>query len=150
MAKICTTCKIEKSETEFHLRGDKKGKNLQSQCKNCVRAKQQIYRLHHREDCNETARLWRRNNPLAVKQNNIFYKYGIMPEQYEMLFISQDFKCNVCSVEVFPYEHGSCVDHNHNTGRVRGILCTKCNIAIGWIELSNSRIENINYHLCRT
>lgn len=63
--------------------------------------------------------------------------YGITPEQYEAMLTAQDGKCAICG-EGEPAAHGRTgrqfrlsVDHDHSTGRVRGLLCQKCNRAIG-------------------
>lgn len=55
-------------------------------------------------------------------------KYGLTLEQFEALLASQDHKCAVCKEEFtvkFP-----CVDHDHNTNAVRGLLCSGCNRSI--------------------
>ena len=50
---------------------------------------------------------------------------------------SQGGKCVLCSAEVdmFAGAKGGQVDHDHKTGRVRGVLCLKCNVAVGLIEV---------------
>ncbi|MBA7572888.1 hypothetical protein ES708_14675 [subsurface metagenome] len=49
------------------------------------------------------------------------------------LWESQDGKCAICG-ESFIKLFNTCVDHNHETGEVRGLLCRKCNVAIGFLN----------------
>lgn len=58
-------------------------------------------------------------------------KYGLSTEDYEALLVAQDGKCAICRDEC---ETGRrlCVDHDHETGRVRGLLCVRCNALIGY------------------
>lgn len=62
-----------------------------------------------------------------------YSRYGIDSEEYIRLLERQDYKCAVCSVRMDMAIDGRllCVDHEHDTGRVRGLLCSKCNTGIG-------------------
>ena len=55
--------------------------------------------------------------------------YGISIEEYERLFTSQRGRCAICGCrpDTRPLE----VDHDHKTGRIRGLLCRECNLALG-------------------
>jgi hypothetical protein len=54
--------------------------------------------------------------------------YGITPEVYEQLLILQDGRCAICLTR--PRKRRLAVDHDHETGEVRGLLCTRCNHGI--------------------
>lgn len=62
------------------------------------------------------------------------YKYGITSEEYTTLLTEQDNKCGICRC---PGGNGTkesprlCIDHDHTTRQVRGLLCSTCNRAIG-------------------
>lgn len=61
--------------------------------------------------------------------------YGFSVSEYDGLFIAQDGKCKMCGSD----KSGSktkvfVVDHCHATGKIRGLLCVKCNVAVGFIE----------------
>lgn len=58
-------------------------------------------------------------------------KYGVTPEWYQEQFIKQEGKCAICGKHQSELDKALCVDHNHETGEVRGLLCSKCNAAIG-------------------
>ena len=53
--------------------------------------------------------------------------YGLTHEQYDQLKQEQDFRCAICGKLV----EQLCVDHDHETGRVRGLLCRACNLILG-------------------
>lgn len=60
-------------------------------------------------------------------------KYKLSRDNYDKMFINQDGKCAICNV-TFNYNYRNKsprIDHNHDTGDVRGLLCDKCNILIG-------------------
>lgn len=57
-------------------------------------------------------------------------RYGISSEEFESRFDSQSRKCAVCFKSEF---EGAAVDHDHETGKIRGILCRPCNSAIGML-----------------
>ncbi len=58
------------------------------------------------------------------------YCYGISPEQYFEIYKKQDGKCKICGKEL-PDGQYLVVDHNKETGEVRGLLCKDCNIGLG-------------------
>jgi hypothetical protein len=64
------------------------------------------------------------------------HKYGIEPEYYYEMLASQNNKCAICSISVEEYKLDSkfCVDHDHSTGEVRGLLCRQCNTGIGLLK----------------
>lgn len=66
----------------------------------------------------------------------LMVKYGITKEQYNTLLLTQDGKCAVCGNEnIVNGKHKMlCVDHNHETGKVRGLLCDNCNRALGQVH----------------
>ena len=66
------------------------------------------------------------------------YRYGISPEQYLEMYNAQGGKCKICGKEL-PEGQYLCIDHNKETGEVRGLLCPKCNKGLG---LFNEEPEN--------
>lgn len=82
----------------------------------------------------------RQNNPekvkLQIKKATLKMKYGISVEKYNEILHKQNGVCAIC----FRCDNRNLsVDHSHETERVRGLLCRKCNLAIGNME------ENINF-----
>jgi len=58
-------------------------------------------------------------------------KYGITEDDYIQMLQEQNFKCAICQTEADYQGRSLAVDHCHDTGVVRGLLCQKCNIGIG-------------------
>lgn len=133
----CCLCKEVKNIEEFcMLYGNPR--NRKYSCKIC-----------------ETKRIeeWRKNNPekfkLAQRRNNLKRNYGITVEQYEEMYKKQNGLCAVCGNEEVQRQVLS-VDHDHNTNKVRGLLCHKCNRALGLLQDDVSIIKKMLGYLKRS
>ena len=133
---------------------------LKSQCRKCCAEKQRAYAAAHPEtwkdwSANNTAHLrardatryaadpeaakartrsWQLANPEKFKANcdrGNLVKYGITPEEKRALFDKQEGKCPICTAPLLPGRKGMQVDHDHETGVVRGLLCALCNSMLG-------------------
>ena len=113
--KICSSCKEKKPFSNYDKH--KLGKfGLNPVCKSCRLTKQRVSR--------------KENGYTATLK----YRYGITYADYCNRLVLQNNKCLICKTELDEATLGSkspCVDHNHSTGEVRGILCRNCNTAIG-------------------
>lgn len=90
----------------------------------------------------------RRKTPEGIRYQadlNLRRRYGISLETKISMLTNQDYRCLICSTEIDIYH--SCVDHNHITKEIRGILCDKCNRMLGLIERDGVRIETIKSYL---
>jgi len=65
------------------------------------------------------------------KKNWLKRQYGITLDQYNQMLTVQDNRCAICNN---PFTKRPCVDHNHLTGKVRQLLCVKCNSVLGFSE----------------
>jgi hypothetical protein len=63
--------------------------------------------------------------------SSIKHNYGILPADYQAILEWQGGVCAIC--RRLPTEH-LCIDHCHATGRIRGLLCRKCNTGLGCYE----------------
>jgi hypothetical protein len=132
--KICPKCGQEKNSTEFH-RNKSQPDGLNTYCKVCWL---DYCKLRWKNEEDRKARLKVRRN------GNLKRKYGITHEDYEEMLQEQDFKCAVClctveEASLFYANKGELgpmlsIDHNHMTGKVRGLLCGGCNISLAQIE----------------
>ena len=76
-----------------------------------------------------------RGNECRVCKDGIF-RYGMNRVEQQALYESQNKKCRLCDNELkmFDGHKGGMVDHDHITGKVRGILCNRCNTIVGGLE----------------
>lgn len=61
-------------------------------------------------------------------------RYGITAEQYDAILAAQGGGCAICGRDDRAWELRLCVDHDHDTGTVRGILCRRCNAFLAIVE----------------
>lgn len=77
---------------------------------------------------------WKAKNPEKAKQRDraskLKAKYGITIEQYDQMLAEQNGGCAICAKPGDPLH----VDHDHETGKVRALLCLPCNGSVAWIE----------------
>jgi len=57
--------------------------------------------------------------------------YGVTPEQYDEMLRQQGHACAICNVDETQLLKALAVDHDHKTGKVRGLLCINCNVVLG-------------------
>lgn len=119
MTKRCTKCKVTKALTEYKYHPKAKD-NKASWCKDCSNKASLNYYYKHKE----------RILP-KMRNNNLIKNYGIDQAEYDKMLIEQDGKCMICLKHHTAIEYPLCVDHDHNTGVVRGLLCMNCNTIIG-------------------
>lgn len=76
------------------------------------------------------------------------HKYGITEDDYERMMLEQDGKCAICNrTEPTGRWKRLAVDHCHKTGKVRGLLCDKCNRGMGLLEDSAQLLRNAANYL---
>jgi hypothetical protein len=135
--KRCNSCGETKSAESFAVRKSGRIGHLVAHCKSCNSEKQAERK---RRDPTIYERVER---PSKLKR-----QYGISVEEYEALLASQNGRCAIC----FSNSPGSRtthfhVDHCHKTGAVRGLLCHKCNRAIGLFEDNPNLISRAAIYL---
>lgn len=67
--------------------------------------------------------------------------YGITLEDYNELFLRQNEKCAICGKAQTESNRRFGVDHDHRTGKIRGILCSGCNSALGYFERYKEKMQ---------
>lgn len=134
--KTCKKCK------ELKLHSEKGTK-----CKSCIREYGQEYNIKNKDIISSKMKLKRKQCPDYVRKHLYQKKYGITIEDYNNLFIKQNGKCAICKSSFTG--RGSPifdVDHCHETGIVRGLLCVKCNLGLGSFKDNIDALsEAINY-----
>lgn len=128
-SKICNKCGELKPLFSFHKsKGNPDG--LKYHCKECDK----IYRGTHQK----TAFYHQRKNRKS--------KFGITVEDYDRIFDKQKGCCAICRMHQTELPRALGVDHNHETGKIRGLLCSYCNRGLGYFKESRGcLIKAIQY-----
>ena len=114
MLKTCKSCGTSKPLSDFYPHKTSKGGFL-ARCKPCIsQQRREAY------------------DPEAALGHMLKSRYGITLAEYNELLHRQDHKCAICRTSDPGEYHGRfCVDHDHETSRIRGLLCHNCNSALG-------------------
>lgn len=90
------------------------------------------------------------------RKNNRIKKlreYGLNHETFNLLVISQNKLCAICFQELQTNKHNTlartCIDHNHHTGKVRGLLCGRCNLLLGNARDNPLILDNAKNYLLK-
>ena len=119
--RTCTNCLQELPLADFYP--DKRGKDgLTRRCRTCHNSKS--YESRHKNPRHAT-----RNARYQYNRERNLAKYGLDEEKFQARLDEQG-GCGIC-LRTEPVGNGWQVDHDHKTGRVRGILCSNCNTALG-------------------
>lgn len=115
-------------------------------CKECARIRRIGYYHKNRQKEIKKSSTYNKKNPDIVKNAALKRKYGITLEQYLDIYRRQNGLCQICKNHSDTFEDDLVVDHNHTTGKVRGLLCHGCNLSLGNIkENINSAIGLVEY-----
>lgn len=135
--KSCTKCGVSKPVSDFGPNTSSPD-GFRSQCKKCRNRLTKERRVQEREQNPETFRkreqayqrtYYKKNPGLSVERHRK-KKYGITAEQFASLLTEQKNCCKICCQE-FRNARDTHTDHCHKTKAVRGLLCAKCNLALG-------------------
>jgi len=158
--------KIKESNREYHSRPDVKMRHKEREREYRSRPEVRERRLIRERSRSATPEFKARRRmylskpevKARVKKNNsrpehkqymrgwaVKTKYGISGEEYIMMVNERHGRCDICGNT--PTE--LCVDHNHTTGKIRGLLCINCNMALGQfndnIKLLESAVQYLHY-----
>ena len=100
--------------------------------------KNQEYYQKNREKIIASSKQWRENHPDLSSYYRARHRkktYGLTTAQFDALMLTQCGKCAICTITLDSENRITmpCIDHNHLTGQVRGLLCFQCNLAIGFL-----------------
>lgn len=128
--RTCRACGIEKDlATEF------RGNGKHRTCNKCLAANAKFIR-QQLVDAGAYKRPW------VHPDSNFRYTHSMTREEYDARKAAQDHKCAICGREqgTYPSRRGDgtklVLDHNHETGQLRGMLCRDCNFALGYVHES--------------
>jgi hypothetical protein len=120
----CSRCRVAKPVDDFHRAG-KKGRH--DYCRDCFNA----YKRQRGPV-----------DPAMRRTHNLWTRYRITPADVDRLIAGQ---CGLCAMCDKPLPDRYHIDHSHTTGKVRGVLCHRCNVRIGGLEDAEFRARAVAY-----
>jgi len=149
--KVCRVCKEEKPLHSFPRDKSRKWGRA-NHCNSCY----QVYYRNHKEQIKKQHKQYDNENKEVVREQHKQYyrmhgcnqeykskkkyydhkhqlkrKYNLSIEEYNTLFLIQEGRCYICERHQSECKTKFAVDHDHITGKVRGLLCNKCNLGLG-------------------
>jgi hypothetical protein len=144
----CSNCHEDLHRTCFsYVRKDNTG--VCTECRKAIKKeKDKSSRAKNKEFVENRLRdIGKTKKPRRIKKG-VYFKYGMSEEDYMEMFSSQDGRCLICN-GTQPNKRLA-VDHNHLTGDVRGLLCSKCNSLIGLAGENPSVLVNASIYLMKS
>lgn len=127
---VCKTCKQEKPKELFSSL-KRRASGILPHCKACH---------------NEKIKKFYKKHPNYSRNSNLLKNYGITSDDFDKMLSAQNNTCKVCSGP--PMGKGRYhVDHCHKTGKIRGLLCHKCNVALGMVQDSKEHLLSLISYL---
>jgi hypothetical protein len=119
----CKKCGVSKELSEYYKTTDRKSKH-KTICKTCIKANPAT------EERKEKMRAY-------GKDYHLKRSYGLSREEHTQLLIKQNHKCGICGIdEKEAFRSKLYVDHCHNSGKIRELLCHNCNTSLGLLKES--------------
>lgn len=116
-----------------------------------IKTKSEEYYRTNKPRVSVTAKLYRGSNKTVIASRKLYYKFGITLKQAKELLTRQGECCAICKTHLC-YDTGikgkdtPSIDHDHKTGKIRGIVCMGCNIGLGMFKDSIESLRAaINY-----
>jgi len=108
---------------------------------------------HTKESWAEYMREYRKNKPHIMKSIDLKKRFGISLEEYQEMLEKQNYVCATCNRPERSIDHRTkqvrslAVDHCHTTGKIRGLLCSDCNTALGLLKDNTETMKNMISYL---
>lgn len=130
-SKKCAVCGVVKPKEFFGLRLN--GRYFRANCKKCESKRSQEWNNRNKERVSE------KNRRTGLRRY-----YGMTEGDFDEMLKTQNGVCAICGrLSEHKAKQNLCVDHDHTTGAVRGLLCSFCNSAIGYLSDNPERAMNV-------
>lgn len=140
--KTCRNCNLNKPVNAFYKRRQNKG-GFRTECKACHAVAGQKSYIDNKA-----------YRDLAHSERNLIANYGLDLIAWEALFAKQKGVCAICEQPEIKFNNKSgrtqklCVDHNHETNIVRGLLCNRCNRVLGLVKEDSGILNRMIQYVC--
>lgn len=146
--KMCSRCKIVKPLDDFHNDFTRSGRtsSRSCRCKLCQAERGRAWRSNHKEERYAVDKIWRKNNPdkvyAMIRRHKLKKEYGLTIGEYDNMVNHQLGRCAICGTNEFGKQAKLDIDHCHDRGYVRGLLCGACNRALGLLKDNVCTLNN--------
>ena len=115
--------------------------------KESEKASKARWREKNRDHIRQHAKEYRKRAGHITRAKDLRIKYGLTPVQYDAMLEAQNHRCAICGKT--PLENGKhlTIDHCHKTGKVRGLLCYRCNTGLASFKDELSIVINAMTYL---
>ena len=154
--KKCSKCQTIQPLDNFY----RNGKYVVSPCKQCRHVWKLSYHKKNRESLLAKNRIYYQRNQERIrakrlepkfleaeKNRNLQWHYGITLEQKRQKWVDQNGKCANSGCQEKLDKNGAHIDHDHKTGKIRGLLCRSCNLTIGNAKENVVRLRGLITYL---
>jgi Recombination endonuclease VII len=135
--KHCSRCMIYKLFSEFiQSQGNRKRGNVTAYCKKCTQA--YVHDTY---------------NPMKRRAERLKTRFNLMPEEYDAMLAQQGGVCAICKQPETGMDNTGkkvralAVDHDHETGAIRQLLCGSCNYLLGYVKDNAERLQAASEYL---
>lgn len=123
-----------------------------AQCKQCNRDRKRKYRKLYPEKRKQERQRYFEKHPKVYsyelqKKHHLKREYQLTMEQYMKLLEKQEGCCAICKRHQSELTKALAVDHSHNTNTIRGLLCTKCNLGLGYFNDNLELLDSATNYL---
>ena len=140
--KACAQQRVrrDKYREEINARRREKARRLTPKERQLLQARRRAYYDANRDEILKKGRAYAaaNKNTTKIKKNQLWQKFKITLEDWEQMYSNQGGVCSICGKKCRTGKDLS-VDHNHETGKVRSLLCGSCNTGLGMFQ-DNSKL----------
>lgn len=147
--KTCARCQTEKPLAEFG-KSSRTKLGVAVYCKRCMSERHDKWRRANLKKAAEDQKRRRHADPERFREYERKAAYGLQPGEYARILAEQDGKCAICRRASNNGRGHFHVDHCHDGGQVRGLLCHGCNVSLGHFQHNTAVLEAAISYLNRT
>ncbi len=107
-----------------------------------IKARSNEYYAKNKEKIHKKMKERYKNNKNFYIDQHLKYRYNVSTTEYNDMFDAQKGKCIICGTHQSNLKRSLSIDHSHKTNKVRGLLCTKCNLILGLADDNVNLLQN--------
>ena len=147
--KKCKQCGLDKPYTDFHRTGRNNRclGGVRACCKVCINSNNRKHWPFYYTDNQTLIRERRKKRYAVIRPYSLRKRYAMDIIKYDELLESQHGVCAICGSSETKTRNGKtlqlCVDHNHKTQTIRGLLCSSCNLGVGNLIDTTTKADSL-------